>query len=96
MPIDDQTVQHVAALACLSLSEAETRAMTRDLAAIVGYVEQLATVDTTDVAPTSHVSMGPTAWREDLIKPGLTQTEALAQAPRVAEGGFAVPGFVES
>ncbi len=96
MPIDHKTVQHVATLASLSLTDEETLAMTRDLGAIVGHIAELAAIDTTGVPPTSHVSMGRTAWRDDVVKPGLTHEEALAQAPRTTLGGFAVPGFVES
>ncbi|HZU83011.1 MAG TPA: Asp-tRNA(Asn)/Glu-tRNA(Gln) amidotransferase subunit GatC [Polyangiaceae bacterium] len=36
-----------------------------------------------------------TPWRADEPRPGLTHEEALAQAPRVEQDGFAVPTFVE-
>jgi aspartyl-tRNA(Asn)/glutamyl-tRNA(Gln) amidotransferase subunit C len=96
MAIDKPTVQHVADLACLSLTDEETTKMAADLGSILQYVEELNELDTTNVPPTSHVLMGRTAWREDEAKPGISHDDALSQAPRTAEGGFAVPTFVES
>jgi aspartyl-tRNA(Asn)/glutamyl-tRNA(Gln) amidotransferase subunit C len=93
--IDRAMVEHVAKLASLRLSSEELESLTKELAAIVGYVEELSAVDTTDVPPTSHVLMGQTSLRPDVVHEGLTHDEALAQAPRKDHGGFAVPGFVE-
>jgi len=94
MPIDEKTVKHVAELACLSLTPEETTKMAHDLDAIVRHVEALAKLDTTDVPATSHVLLGKTDLREDEVQPGVSHDDALAQAPRSAQGGFAVPAFV--
>ena len=96
MKIDRGVVDHVKKLACLSLTDEETARMTADLAAIVKYVEELSELDTSNVEPTTTVQLGPTAWRPDVVEEGLAHDEALAAAPRTADGGFAVPGFVES
>jgi aspartyl-tRNA(Asn)/glutamyl-tRNA(Gln) amidotransferase subunit C len=94
-PIDRAMVQHVAKLASLSLSDDEADRFAAELARIVSYVEQLETLDTREVPPTAHVQLDRAPWREDEVKPCLTHEEALAQAPRAEEGGFAVPTFVE-
>jgi aspartyl-tRNA(Asn)/glutamyl-tRNA(Gln) amidotransferase subunit C len=88
-------VLHVAKLSSLSLSSVEVDRFAAELARIVGYVEQLDEIDTSDVPPTAHVRLDRTPWREDEILPCLTREEALAQAPRVEHDGFAVPTFVE-
>ena len=93
--IDRTVVEHVAELACLSLSDAEIDDLARDLEAILRYVEELGALDTADVPPTSHVGLGAAAWRADEVRPGVTHDEALSQAPRTAQGGFAVPSFVD-
>jgi aspartyl-tRNA(Asn)/glutamyl-tRNA(Gln) amidotransferase subunit C len=93
--IDRKVVDHVARLACLSLDDAEADELTRDLARIVAYVGELSSVDTTDVPPTCHVQLERLRFRDDQTRPGLSQEEALAQAPRAEHGGFAVPTFVE-
>ena len=104
--LERSTVLHVASLSALSLSEEETAKMTKEIGAILKYVEELGTVDTTGVLPTRQVTpsgvlpggradLGQTAWRTDSVELGLSHEEALAQAPRVANDGFVVPGFVE-
>lgn len=96
-PIDRALIQHVAELSSLSLTEAEAVKLTREVAAILAYVGELATLDTSNVPPTAQVGgERHAALRPDEVQPGLTQDEALAQAPRGSQGGFAVPGFVES
>jgi aspartyl-tRNA(Asn)/glutamyl-tRNA(Gln) amidotransferase subunit C len=93
--LDRALVLHVAKLASLSLSEAEADRFAGELARIVKYVEQLDGVDTTDVVPTAHVQLDRMPLREDALRPCLSHEDALAQAPQVEGGGFAVPTFVE-
>ena len=93
--MDLARVQHVARLASLSLSADEAEKLARDLTAIVDYVAQLDTLDTSAVEPTGDAELTRAAWREDALVPGLSHEDALSQAPRVEEGGFAVPVFVE-
>jgi aspartyl-tRNA(Asn)/glutamyl-tRNA(Gln) amidotransferase subunit C len=93
--VDRALVLHVAKLASLSLSDAEADRFAAELARIVGYVEQLESLDTKDVPPTAHVQLDRTSWRADELGPCLSHEEALAQAPQVEAGGFAVPTFVE-
>src|SRR5262245_13449045 len=96
MKVDRGVIDHVKKLSCLSLTDDEAARMTADLARILKYVEELAELDTSNVAPTTSVQLGPTAWRADAVEEGLSHDDALAGAPRSADGGFAVPGFVES
>jgi aspartyl-tRNA(Asn)/glutamyl-tRNA(Gln) amidotransferase subunit C len=95
MTIERRTVDHVARLASLSLTDEEGSRITRELDAILAYVEELRELDTSNVEATASVQLGPTAWRADVVEDGLAHDAALAGAPRVAEGCFAVPAFVE-
>jgi aspartyl-tRNA(Asn)/glutamyl-tRNA(Gln) amidotransferase subunit C len=88
-------VQHVAKLASLTLTDAEAERLGRELETIVAYVAQLGELDTTDVPPTAHVQLDRLPLREDVAVPCLSHQDALAQAPAVEAGGFAVPTFVE-
>jgi aspartyl-tRNA(Asn)/glutamyl-tRNA(Gln) amidotransferase subunit C len=94
MSITRETVLHIAQLARLKLDPHEVEALQNDLDKIVGYVAELETLDTTDVPPTTLMASG-SASRPDEHVPGLTPAQALNQAPRSIEGGFAVPGFVD-
>jgi aspartyl-tRNA(Asn)/glutamyl-tRNA(Gln) amidotransferase subunit C len=93
--LDRALVLHVAKLSSLSLSEAEADRFAGELARIVKYVEQLDAVDTSDVPATAHVQLDRMPLRPDALVPCLTHDEALAEAPQVEGGGFAVPTFVE-
>lgn len=91
-------VEHVAKLASLSLAPGEAEAFTAELAGILAYVEQLGALDTSAVPPTlggGVASPGEGAWRPDTVVQGLDHDAALAAAPRTADGGFAVPTFVD-
>jgi aspartyl-tRNA(Asn)/glutamyl-tRNA(Gln) amidotransferase subunit C len=90
--IDRTTIDHVAGLASISLTDEEAARMARELAAIVAYVAELGAVDTSEVA--SEAPSVVQAWREDTLVPGLSHEEALSQAPEVLAEGFAVPTFV--
>ena len=93
--VDRALVLRVARLACLSLSDVEADRFASELAGIVGYVEQLELLDTSDVPATAHVQLERAPWRDDEPVPGLSHEDALAQAPRSESGGFAVPSFLE-
>lgn len=51
-----QQVAHIAHLARLSLTQEEQELYAKQLTAILGYVDQLSSVDTSNVAPVAQVS----------------------------------------
>jgi aspartyl-tRNA(Asn)/glutamyl-tRNA(Gln) amidotransferase subunit C len=87
-----EDVLRIAELARLELTADEVELFTRQLADILGYVEQIRALDTTGVAPTSHVGHQPLE-RADEPHASLTRTAALANAPDAATetGFFKVP-----
>jgi aspartyl-tRNA(Asn)/glutamyl-tRNA(Gln) amidotransferase subunit C len=93
--IDRKLVLHVAKLAALGLTDAEVDRFVSDLGRVLGYVEQLDTLDTDGVPPTAHVASVATPSRPDEVTPCLSRDEVLARAPEVEGDGFAVPAFVE-
>jgi aspartyl-tRNA(Asn)/glutamyl-tRNA(Gln) amidotransferase subunit C len=88
-------VLRIAELARLELTEDEVKLFTRQLASILDYVEQIRELDTTGVAPTSHVIARPID-RADVVAPTLPRDEALANAPDAATeaGLFKVPRVI--
>ncbi len=95
MKISRADVEHVSRLARLALSDDELDALTHDMAAILDYVEQLNTLDTDDILPTSHAVPMENAFRPDVIKPSLTSEEALDNAPDAAGTMFRVRRVIE-
>jgi aspartyl-tRNA(Asn)/glutamyl-tRNA(Gln) amidotransferase subunit C len=87
------TVDHVARLAHLSLTDEEQRLFAQQLDQILAYAEALLALDTADVPPMSHASTAR-AFREDSPRGGLEQDRALAGAPDASEGLFRVPRVI--
>lgn len=85
-------VVRIAELARLELTTDELDLFTRQLADILGYVEEIRALDTSGVEPTSHV-LGRPFERADEVTDPLPRTAALANAPDAAPAGglFKVP-----
>src|ERR1700742_594974 len=89
--ISRDEVAHLARLARLALTDDELDSYAGQLDAILGHVSQIQAVDVTGVEPTGNPLKDINVFRPDLVKPCLTQDEALAQAPKAVDGRFAVP-----
>ncbi len=77
------------------MSEDKLEGLTKNLADIVGYVEQLQKLDLKDVKPTSHAVPLTNALRQDIVKPSLPNEKALSIAPQTRGGYFQVPLVIE-
>ena len=86
-------VERIATLARLALTDDERALFTRQLDSILQYAQQVCQLDTGGVAATSHLLDRQPADRPDEVRPSLSQTQALANAPEpaTAEGLFKVP-----
>ena len=89
--ISRDEVAHLARLARLALSDDELDSYAGQLDAILGYVGKIQAVDVGDVEPTGNPLKDVNVTRPDTVVPGLTQKQALDQAPEAVEGRFAVP-----
>lgn len=95
MAITRDTVLHVASLARLSLEPAEVDALISELGRIVAYMDQLGELDTAQVPPTAHLAVLSAPRQPDVAHASLATDVALREGPRVHDGGFAVPAFVD-
>lgn len=81
MSLSADQVRWVAHLARLELSDAELDSMTRQLSAIVDYMESLKQLDTDGVEPLAHPLDVKNVFRPDEPASSLPVDEALANAP---------------
>ena len=95
MALDKATVAHIAALARIRLKDEELEPLAAELSQILNWVEQLAEVDTSDVAPMTSVAAMRLPMREDEVTDGDRRDDILKNAPQTARGFFAVPKVVE-
>ncbi|MFO0788345.1 MAG: Asp-tRNA(Asn)/Glu-tRNA(Gln) amidotransferase subunit GatC [Pirellulales bacterium] len=92
--ISRQDIEKVALLGRLRLTEDELTSMTAELAKIVGYVDQLAEVNTDGVAPMAHAIEVANVFRADQVAPSLPREEALSNAPHHDDRGYLVPAVL--
>jgi len=95
MSIDAETAASVAHLARIRVEEDELAPLAAELSGILGWVEQLQTVDVSDVGPMTSVTPVALAWREDEVTDGDIHDRVLANAPDARAGFFVVPKVVE-
>jgi aspartyl-tRNA(Asn)/glutamyl-tRNA(Gln) amidotransferase subunit C len=95
MSISREDVKYIAALARMDVPEDKLDGFAKNLADIVQYVEQLQKLDVEHVKPTSHAVPVGNVFRPDVIKPSLTNQEALSIAIEAKDGSFKVPLVIE-
>lgn len=93
--LDEAAVRHVARLARLKITDAEAVLFASQLSKVLEYVEQLNELDTRDVPPTAHPLPVSNVFREDVVRPSLTQDEAMLNAPDRHDGFFRVPKVLD-
>ena len=90
--ISRDDVLHLAQLSSLELADSEIDGLQADISNILGYVEQLNTLDTSGVEPTYQVTGLSNVWRDDkVINYGVTREELLARAPESVDFQVKVP-----
>ena len=94
MSLSREDVEKVSLLARLRLSDEELDQMTAQLGQIVGYVEQLAELDTEDVEPMAHAVEVANVFAEDFSRPSLDRDQILANAPNRDEECYRVPAVL--
>jgi aspartyl-tRNA(Asn)/glutamyl-tRNA(Gln) amidotransferase subunit C len=95
MAIDVATVRRVARLAHIRVEEDRLEPLTRELSAIMQWIEQLNEVDVEGVAPMASAVDLKLPLREDLVTEGGNAAAILANAPASRDGFFVVPKVVE-
>lgn len=92
--ISQKEVEHVAQLARLELTEAETTTFAGQLSHILNYMDQLQGVPTEGLPRAASVADEIPVLREDEPRTGLSVETALANAPEAHEGFFIVPKII--
>lgn len=88
-------INHLSKLANLNLSDKEKKSYSAQLESTLEHVERLQEIDTSGVEGTNEVTALKNIWREDEIKPSLSQKEALMNAQNTYNGFFVVPAILE-
>jgi aspartyl-tRNA(Asn)/glutamyl-tRNA(Gln) amidotransferase subunit C len=95
MAVDKAEVAHIARLARIRLAEAELEALSSELSQILGWMEQLGELDTSNVPPMTSVAAMRLPMRDDIVTDGDCRDAILGNAPQGTRGFFVVPKVVE-
>ena len=91
MEITDKVVEHLAHLSRLEFNGAQKERIKSDLTKIIGFVDQLSTVDTSGVEPLIFMTNSINVLREDIQKDTITQADALKNAAVHDSDYFKIP-----
>ena len=95
MSNSDFDIKYVANLARIKLTSDQEDRLGSQLGDILGYVKKLEELDVSNVEPMAHAVPLHNVMRADQVLPSITNEEALANAPKKANGLFVVPKIVE-
>lgn len=93
--ISRDEVAHLARLARIDLEDAELDHLAGQLDVILGAVARVGEVAAADIPPTSHPLPLTNVMRADVVRPSLTQDQALSGAPSAEDGKFRVPRILD-
>lgn len=93
--ITPEDVRHLASLARILVTDEEVEKLAKELDVIVESVAQVKSAVTDDTPATSHPIPMANVYREDVVRPSLTQDQALSNAPDQAEGKFKVNAILD-
>lgn len=96
MSLTDEEVRKLALLARLEITEEEVARVRPQLDSILGFVERLSELETQNVEPMTTALDVDNRWRDDELTPGLTNEQALENAPAKDDGCFLVPPVLGS
>lgn len=95
MKLDKATLEKIAHLARLNFDAKEEAAILSSMSEILTWVEKLNEVDTTNVAPLTHMASEVNVIREDQVKEHLSHEDALKNAPKKDSDYIRVPKVLE-
>ncbi|MCF8076531.1 MAG: Asp-tRNA(Asn)/Glu-tRNA(Gln) amidotransferase subunit GatC [Desulfotignum sp.] len=95
MKISEQEVENIAHLARLKMDDEQRQALCGQLSDILGYMDKLAHVDVTGVAPASGAAFMHNVLREDVPQTSPGPRVTLANAPEKDQDYYLVPRVVK-
>ncbi|MDM8566711.1 Asp-tRNA(Asn)/Glu-tRNA(Gln) amidotransferase subunit GatC [Candidatus Halobeggiatoa sp. HSG11] len=95
MSLPKEEVEKIANLAKIALTESEISMYTKQLSDILDFVEQMNTVDTTDIIPMAHPLDATARLREDVVSESDQRDHFQNIAPQIENGLYLVPQVIE-
>ncbi|WP_193165989.1 Asp-tRNA(Asn)/Glu-tRNA(Gln) amidotransferase subunit GatC [Microbulbifer hainanensis] len=95
MAVDEQTVEKLAELARIAISEETIEEVSSRLGDVLQLVDQLQSVNTEGVSPMAHPLDEVQVLRSDTVTEADQREDFLALAPQTEEGLYLVPKVID-
>lgn len=88
-------IENIAKLANINLSDEQIASLSSSMASILSYMEEILELDVDNVPETTRMTEEANVWREDVVEPSLSQTDALRNG-KSTDGYFVVPPILKA
>ncbi len=95
MIVDDELIDKLAHLARLEFEPGEKEDIKKDLQKMIGFIDKLNELDTTNVEPLLFMTDEVNNWRVDEVKGSISRDEALLNAPVKDDQFIKVPKVIK-
>ncbi len=95
MQVDTATVQRIARLARIKVTDEEAKGLEKELSGILDWVKHLDEVNTDGVEPMTRVVAQDMKKRADVVTDGEIADAVTANAPMSEDNFFVVPSVME-
>lgn len=95
MEINDVLVQKLAVLSRLHFNDAEKQEIKKDLGKMIGFIDKLNELDTSNIEPLLHISNNVNVLRGDVVIQEYSREQALANSPIKDPQFFKVPKVIK-
>jgi aspartyl-tRNA(Asn)/glutamyl-tRNA(Gln) amidotransferase subunit C len=95
MSLDAEEVEKIAHLARIAVTSDEVDALKGELSGILGLVERMSELDTSEIVPMAHPLDMPQRLRPDVVTEEDHREAYQAVAPAVENGLYLVPRVIE-
>ena len=95
MDLEPDEVEKIAHLARIAVAADEIESLNSELSGILGMVERMAELDTSNIVPMAHPLDMPQRLREDVVTEENHREDYQAVAPATEDGLYLVPRVIE-
>ena len=95
MEINDAMIEKLANLARLRFDDNEKVLIKQDLQNMIGLIEKMNDLDTSNVEPLLHMTANVNMMREDIVTGSITNEEAMQNAANKKAPFFIVPKVIK-